>query len=121
MSTQVHFATTRERERRFNMPVWNEQSLIKSIHINLGDQKLFTGLLNEPALSVDQRLYFSTCLNDLTHKGVSFTLQKIDSNTPLPFMDDVDLVIVQARLDRFFLFPLKKSNRLFVCLSESVL
>jgi hypothetical protein len=114
MSTQVHFGTTRERERRFNMPVWNEQSLIKSIHINLGDQKLFTGLLNEPALSVDQRLYFSTCLNDLTHKGVSFTLQKIDSNTPLPFMDDVDLVIdCTGKAGPLFPFPIEKEQSPF--------
>ncbi|WP_245592224.1 styrene monooxygenase/indole monooxygenase family protein [Ectobacillus panaciterrae] len=93
MSTQVHFGATRRRENRFAMPKWDEQALIESIHISIGNQKLFTGMLKEPALSVDQRLYFSHCIEDLAEKGVSFRLKKVVKENIETLTDEFDLVI----------------------------
>lgn len=93
MSTQVHFGPTRNREIRFNMPKWGEQPLIKSIHITIGNQKLFVGKLQEPALSVDQRLYYSHSIKDLIEKGVSFRLEKVDKESVEVLIDEFDLVI----------------------------
>ncbi|WP_342045056.1 styrene monooxygenase/indole monooxygenase family protein [Bacillus sp. OTU530] len=92
-STQVHFGTTRMNENRFAMPKWDEQTLIESIHISIGDQKLFTGMLKEPALSVDQRLYFSRCMEDLAEKGVSFQLKKVVREDIEALTDEFDLII----------------------------
>ncbi|WP_257346496.1 styrene monooxygenase/indole monooxygenase family protein [Pseudalkalibacillus decolorationis] len=93
MSTQVHFGSTITRENRFNMPKWEDNDPIRSIHITIGDQKLFVGLLDEPALSVDQRLYFSHCMKDLESKGVSFRLLKVDKEELERVIDKFDLVI----------------------------
>lgn len=93
MSTQVHFGPTRTREKRFNMPKWGEQSLIESIHITIGNQKLFVGNLQEPALSVDQRLYYSHFIKDLIEKGVSFRFEKVDKESMEVLIDEFDLVI----------------------------
>jgi hypothetical protein len=93
MSTQVHFGPTRTRETRFNMPKWGEQPLIESIHITIGNQKLFIGKLQESALSVDQRLYYSDSIKDLIEKGVSFRLEKVDKESVEVLIDEFDLVI----------------------------
>ncbi|MFC7440715.1 styrene monooxygenase/indole monooxygenase family protein [Laceyella putida] len=92
-STQVHFGSTRTRENRFNMPKWEERSLIESIHITLGQQKLFVGKLKEPALSVDQRFTFSHCMRDLAEKGVPFRLERIDKEKAETLIDEFDLII----------------------------
>lgn len=81
MSTQVHFGSTRSREERFNMPKWEEQSLIESIHITIGNQKLFAGMLQEPASSVDQRLFYAHSMKVLAEKGVSFRREKEDNES----------------------------------------
>jgi hypothetical protein len=75
------------------MPKWDEQTLIKSIHISIGNQKLFIGMLKEPALSVDQRLYFSRYMKDLAGKGVSFHLEKVTKENIEALIDEFDLVI----------------------------
>ncbi|WP_230157099.1 styrene monooxygenase/indole monooxygenase family protein [Peribacillus sp. Bi96] len=93
MSTQVHFGSTRTREKRFNMPKWGEQTLLESIHITIGNQKLFVGMLQEPALSVDQRLYYSHSIKDLIEKGVSFRFEKVDKENVEVLIDEFDLLI----------------------------
>jgi hypothetical protein len=93
MSTQVHFGSTRTREKRFNVPKLGEQTLIESIHITINDQKLFIGKLQEPALSVDQRFYYSQSIKDLVEKRVSFRLEKLDKESVEVLIDEFDLVI----------------------------
>ncbi|MFC7394346.1 styrene monooxygenase/indole monooxygenase family protein [Scopulibacillus cellulosilyticus] len=93
MSTQVHFGPTRNREKRFGMPEWKEQKLIESIHVTIGDKKLFTGMLKEPALSIDQRLSYSHYIEDLTSKGVSFRFEKVIKENIEALIDNFDLVI----------------------------
>lgn len=92
-STQVHFGPTRTRERRFQMLSWQEQPLIDSVHLTIGNRKLFAGKLDEPALSVDQRLYYSYSIKDLEEKGISFRLEKIDKESAEVLLDKFDLVI----------------------------
>ncbi|MGC4378889.1 styrene monooxygenase/indole monooxygenase family protein [Fictibacillus sp. Mic-4] len=107
MSTQVHFGPTREREKRFHMPKWDEKNLLKSIHITIGEQKLFTGMLKEPALSVDQRLYYSDCMNDLMKNGVSFRQEKVSKDQAEALVRDFDLLIdCTGKSGPLFPFPI---------------
>lgn len=109
MSTQVHFGPTRARENRFNMPKWDEKTLINSIHMTIGDQKLFAGKLKEPALSVDQRLYFSHCLDDLENKGVSTRLLRVNKDQAESLADEFDLIIdCTGKSGPIFLFPIEE-------------
>ncbi|MDM5225083.1 styrene monooxygenase [Cytobacillus sp. NJ13] len=109
MSTQVHFGSTRTRENRFNMPKWEDKTLLKSIHITIGNQKLFIGKLKEPALSVDQRFYFSYCLKDLEDKGVPFRLLRVNKDQLESLADEFDLMIdCTGKSGPLFPFPLEK-------------
>lgn len=104
MSTQVHFGPTRKREKRFKMPNWEDQPLIESIHITIGNEKLFVGMLQEPALSVDQRLYYSYSINDLIENGVSFRFEKVDKEDLDILLEKYDLIIdCTGKMDLFFL------------------
>jgi Styrene monooxygenase A putative substrate binding domain len=49
--------------------------------------------LKEPALSVDQRFYFSRCMRDLTIKGVPFHKRKVTRENIDPLLDEFHLVI----------------------------
>jgi hypothetical protein len=114
MSTQVHFGPTRNRETRFNVPKWKEQPLIESIHITIGNQKLFVGRLKEPALSVDQRLYYWHSINDLVEKGVSFRLEKVDKERVEVLIDEFDLVIdCTGKKGPLFPFSIEEDLSLF--------
>ncbi|MDN4072039.1 styrene monooxygenase/indole monooxygenase family protein [Fictibacillus terranigra] len=93
MSTQVHFGPTRAREERFHMPKWESNSLIESIHITVGDQKLFAGMLEKTGLSVDQRLAYSRYAEDLERAGVSFQQRKVEKEDIEELRDEFDLVI----------------------------
>ncbi|TWE01926.1 flavin-dependent dehydrogenase [Neobacillus bataviensis] len=109
MSTQVHFGSTRNREKRFNVPKWGEQALIESIHITIGNQKLFVGKLRDPALSVDQRLYYSHSIKDLVGQGVSFRLEKVDKESVEVLIDEFDLVIdCTGKNGPLFPFPIEE-------------
>jgi flavin-dependent dehydrogenase len=109
MSTQVHFGSTRNREKRFNVPKWGEQALIESIHITIGNQKLFVGKLRDSALSVDQRLYYSHSIKDLVEKGVSFRLEKVEKESVEVLIDEFDLVIdCTGKNGPLFPFPIEK-------------
>lgn len=109
MSTQVHFGSTRTRENRFKMPKWEDKTLLKSIHMTIGNQKLFVGKLKEPALSVDQRFYFSHCLKDLENKGVSFRLLRVNKDQIESLVDEFDLMIdCTGKSGPLFPFPIKK-------------
>ncbi|MCM3092737.1 MULTISPECIES: styrene monooxygenase/indole monooxygenase family protein [unclassified Cytobacillus] len=109
MSTQVHFGPTRTRENRFNMPKWDEKTLINSIHMTIGDQKLFVGKLQEPALSVDQRLYFSQCLDDLENKGVSTRLLRVNKDQAESLANEFDLIIdCTGKSGPIFPFPIEE-------------
>ncbi|MBX9971423.1 styrene monooxygenase/indole monooxygenase family protein [Cytobacillus firmus] len=109
MSTQVHFGSTRTRENRFKMPKWEDKTLLKSIHITIGNQKLFIGKLKEPALSVDQRFYFSYCLKDLEDKGVPFRLLRVNKDQLESLADEFDLMIdCTGKSGPLFPFPLEK-------------
>lgn len=106
-STQVHFGPTRTRERRFQMLNWQEQPLIESIHLTIGNQKLFVGKLDEPALSVDQRLYYSDSIKDLKEKGISFRFEKIEKKSVEVLLDKFDLVIdCTGKQGPLFPFPI---------------
>lgn len=93
MSTQVHFASARTRENRFNMPKWDEQTGIESVHLAIGNQKLFIGELRGSALSVDQRLYVSQCMHELAKKGVSFRYKRVAKEIVEELVDEFDLLI----------------------------
>lgn len=109
MSTQVHFGSTRTRENRFKMPKWEDKTLLKSIHMTIGNQKLFVGKLKEPALSVDQRFYFSHCLKDLENKGVSFRLLRVNKDQIESLVDEFDLMIdCTGKSGPLFPFPIEK-------------
>lgn len=109
MSTQVHFGPTRTRENRFKMPKWEDKTLLKSIHMTIGNQKLFVGKLKEPALSVDQRFYFSHCMKDLENKGVSFRLIRVNKDQLESLVDEFDLIIdCTGKSGPLFSFPIEK-------------
>lgn len=109
MSTQVHFGSTRTRENRFKMPKWEDRTLLKSIHMTIGNQKLFVGKLKEPALSVDQRFYFSHCLKDLENQGVSFRLLRVNKDHIESLADEFDLTIdCSGKSGPLFPFPIEK-------------
>lgn len=109
MSTQVHFGSTRTRENRFKMPNWEDKTLLKSIHMTIGNQKLFVGKLKEPALSVDQRFYFSHCLKDLENQGVSFRLLRVNKDQLESLADEFDLTIdCSGKSGPLFPFPIEK-------------
>ncbi|URT68939.1 styrene monooxygenase/indole monooxygenase family protein [Cytobacillus firmus] len=109
MSTQVHFGSTRTRENRFKMPKWEDKTLLKSIHMTIGNQKLFVGNLKEPALSVDQRFYFSHCLKDLENQGVSFRLLRVNKDQIESLADEFDLTIdCSGKSGPLFPFPIEK-------------
>lgn len=109
MSTQVHFGSTRTRENRFKMPKWEDKTLLKSIHMTIGNQKLFVGKLKEPALSVDQRFYFSHCLKDLENQGVSFRLLRVNKDQLESLADEFDLTIdCSGKSGPLFPFPIEK-------------
>ncbi|MDQ0270539.1 styrene monooxygenase/indole monooxygenase family protein [Cytobacillus purgationiresistens] len=107
MSTQVHFGPTRAREERFHVPKWGEQPLIESIHITLGDKKLFVCNLQEPALSIDQRLYYYHSVNDLIDKGVD---DKVDKESAERLVDGFDLVVdCTGKNGPLFPFPIEEA------------
>ncbi|MCC3646724.1 styrene monooxygenase [Cytobacillus oceanisediminis] len=109
MSTQVHFGSTRTRENRFKMPKWEDKTILKSIHMTIGNQKLFVGRLKEPALSVDQRFYFSHCLKDLENQGVSFRLLRVNKDQLESLADEFDLTIdCSGKSGPLFPFPIEK-------------
>lgn len=109
MSTQVHFGMARTRENRFKMPKWEDKTLLKSIHMTIGNQKLFVGNLKEPALSVDQRFYFSHCLKDLENQGVSFRLLRVNKDQLESLADEFDLTIdCSGKSGPLFPFPIEK-------------
>lgn len=109
MSTQVHFGEAREREHRFSMPKWDDQSQIKSIHISIGDQKLFAGMLEEPALSVDQRWYFSHCMDNLEKLNIPILTKKISEDNLEKLMSEFDLVIdCTGKSGPLIPFPIEK-------------
>jgi 2-polyprenyl-6-methoxyphenol hydroxylase-like FAD-dependent oxidoreductase len=108
-STQVHFGSTIERERRFSMPKWSEHTRIESIHMTIGQQKLFAGMLAEPALSVDQRFYFSHCLEELLERKVPVLFKKINNENLNELIEEFDLVIdCTGKKGPLFPFPIEK-------------
>ncbi|MBD1382921.1 styrene monooxygenase/indole monooxygenase family protein [Metabacillus arenae] len=109
MSTQVHFGSTRARENRFSMPKWEDDHLLNSVHITIGNQKLFVGSLNEPALSVDQRLYYSYSMEDLDKQGVSFRMERVDKENTESLIEEYDLVIdCTGKSGPLFPFPIER-------------
>jgi hypothetical protein len=109
MSTQVQFGPARERETRFHMPNWEDNNALKSVHITVGTQKLFTGMLNKDAVSIDQRLSFSTCMNELESKGVAFHQFKANNEHLEKLIQDFDLVIDSTgKNGPLFPFPIIK-------------
>jgi hypothetical protein len=91
------------------MPKWEDKTLLKSIHMTIGNQKLFVGKLKEPALSVDQRFYFSHCLKDLENKGVSFRLLRVNKERVESLVDEFDLIIdCTGKSGPLFSFPIEK-------------
>ncbi|MGG3574207.1 styrene monooxygenase/indole monooxygenase family protein [Bacillus gobiensis] len=109
MSTQVHFGSTRAREKRYQMPKAKVENLLESIHITIGTQKLFIGSLKEAALSVDQRLYYTDCMNDLEKQGVVFHLRRVEKENMETLIEQYDLVIdCTGKSGPLLPFPIEK-------------
>ncbi|KRE49594.1 hypothetical protein [Paenibacillus sp. Soil522] len=79
-STQVYFRPTLEREQRFHMPETDVAPSIKTIHFNMGREKLFVGRLTGAATSVDQRMAFSEAMDKLVQHGVRFRKARVFRN-----------------------------------------
>ncbi|AEI43928.1 styrene monooxygenase/indole monooxygenase family protein [Paenibacillus mucilaginosus] len=92
-STQVHFGPARAREAAYGMPAWEQGPDLESIHVTVGGQKLFTGRLESPAKSVDQRAYFARCMEDLEAKGVSFVYGRVDEERLQELAPAYDLLV----------------------------
>lgn len=92
-STQVHFHPTLERERRFNMPAEDNAPQIRTIHFQLGQQKLFTGNLSGIASSMDQRLRFAESMNDLSAQGVKLIHGRLKQEDLLDLIPSYNLII----------------------------
>jgi hypothetical protein len=92
-STQVHFRPTLEREQRFHMLDMEEAPSIGAIHFNMGDQKLFVGMLTGKASSVDQRLAYSKALADLAEQGVCVRKARVSPNDIQALTESYDLLI----------------------------
>ncbi|MBD2867095.1 styrene monooxygenase/indole monooxygenase family protein [Paenibacillus arenilitoris] len=92
-STQVHFHPTLQRERRFLMPDTNDAPSIQTIHFNVGTQKLFVGRLKGAASSVDQRLAYSTAMDDLRRQGLRFRNGRVSRNELASMAESYDLLI----------------------------
>ncbi|WP_285766101.1 styrene monooxygenase/indole monooxygenase family protein [Peribacillus sp. SI8-4] len=108
MSTQVHFGSTRTREKRYNMPNWGDQAQLESIHITIGIEKLFVGMLQEPGLSIDQRVYYAQAMKDLAEKGVPFLTKKVDKEKVNVLMEEFDLIIdCTGKKGPLFPFPIE--------------
>ncbi|NOU71297.1 styrene monooxygenase [Paenibacillus sp. LMG 31458] len=92
-STQVHFRTTLDRENRFQMLEMDKAPSIKSVHFNMGQQKLFVGRLRGEATSVDQRMAFSKAMDDLTQQGVRMRKARVLSNEIKTLAESYDILI----------------------------
>lgn len=92
-STQVHFHATRMRERRYDMPVWEDAPTISSIHVTVGGQKLFVGNLNGLAKSVDQRQYFSQYMEELANRGVAIRYGRVTESLVGKLTEEFDLLV----------------------------
>ncbi|MEC0258708.1 styrene monooxygenase/indole monooxygenase family protein [Paenibacillus lautus] len=92
-STQVHFHPTLERERRFSMPAEDNAPHIRTIHFQLGQQKLFTGNLSGIAASMDQRLRFAESMNDLAAQGVKLIHGRLKPEDLLDLIPSYNLII----------------------------
>ncbi|MCV4230978.1 styrene monooxygenase [Virgibacillus sp. LDC1] len=92
-STQVHFHPTLERERRFSMPDEDNAPHIRTIHFQLGQQKLFTGNLSGIAASMDQRLRFAESMNDLAAQGVKLIHGRLKPEDLLDLIPSYNLII----------------------------
>ncbi|TCP29395.1 2-polyprenyl-6-methoxyphenol hydroxylase-like FAD-dependent oxidoreductase [Scopulibacillus darangshiensis] len=92
-STQVHFSPALTREERYHMPNWQEAKKLHTVHISVGGKTLFSGHLDNHAQSVDQRLYFSECMNDLEQKGVHFVYQKVTADQLTQLAESYDLIV----------------------------
>ncbi|MCZ8521283.1 MULTISPECIES: styrene monooxygenase/indole monooxygenase family protein [Paenibacillus] len=92
-STQVHFAKTREREAAYGMPAWEEGPELSCIHVTVGGQKLFTGELQAPARSVDQRVYFARYMEELERRGVVFEYGRVDAARAGEIAAQFDLLV----------------------------
>jgi hypothetical protein len=91
------------------MPKWSEHTRIESIHMTIGQQKLFAGKLAEPALSVDQRFYFSHCLEELIERKVPVLFKKINNENLNELIEEFDLVIdCTGKKGPLFPFPIEK-------------
>jgi hypothetical protein len=92
-STQVHFRPTLDREQRFYMPEMDVAPSIKTVHFNMGQQKLFVGRLTGEATSVDQRMAFSKAMDDLTQQGVRIRKARVLSNEIKTLAESYEILI----------------------------
>lgn len=95
-STQVHFQPTLARERRVHMPANSDAPQIRTIHFQLGGQKLFTGQLTGIATSTDQRIRFADAMEDLAKDGVRFRHGRIAAGDLDALAASFDLIIDAA-------------------------
>lgn len=92
-STQVHFRPTLDREHRFHVPETDAAPSIKTIHFNMGQQKLFVGRLTGAATSIDQRMAYSNAMEDLAEQGVSLRKARVSQNEVKDLAESYDLLI----------------------------
>lgn len=107
-STQVHFRPTLDREQRFHMPETDAAPSIKTIHFNMGRQKLFVGRLTGAATSVDQRMAFSKAMDDLAQQGVRFHKARVSRNEIETLAESYELLIdATGKLGPLVTFPIE--------------
>ncbi len=93
----IRSAPTRERERQLGVAHWEESGLDLThlaLHI-AGERPLaFSGAFDQPAMSVDMRIYCARLLNDFTQRGgeVRYGMLQADDLTRLS--EAYDLVVV---------------------------
>ncbi|MDQ0057854.1 styrene monooxygenase/indole monooxygenase family protein [Paenibacillus harenae] len=105
-STQVHFHPTLLREQRFLMPETDAAPSIRTIHFNMGQQKLFVGRLKGKATSVDQRLAYAKTMDDLARQGVRLRNGRVMRNELESLAESYELLIdATGKSGPLFSFP----------------
>lgn len=110
-SSQAHFGLTKKREEELNMPKWENEIPISQVKVTVGNELSYAGNLQRTAGSVDQRLYYATCIEDLINQGVSFRFEKVEEKDVDALTREFDLII-DSTGKKTSLFPFPTESEL---------